>query len=445
MEATLPIGGFSNDIVSIIIVIVCICFVAFFSSSEASLMSANRIKLKNLIEKGDKNAILVEKIVSQHERLFSTILATENMFIIFASTFVGTITTKYFGDGNGVIISSFMMTIFIVIFGEITPKTFAAQHALNMALIVARPINFFITILSPFIFVLSSISKFIIKCLGVKPDLNPYYLSEEEIRMVISDGVKGGVLDKKETEMLEGVFDFSKKTAQEVMVPRVHMVTVEEDESIFDVLKIINETGHSRIPVRKETPDNITGVLFAKDILKYYDRDLKTLKVSEIARQCHYAPESIYIMNLLNELREKKTSIAILIDEFGGTAGLVTIDTLIEEIVGDIDDEFDKEEFEFEKLENGDIIVNASMTADDFTEKVGIELPDGDYQTVGGFVIDEIEKIPSKGESVKYANNEFIVEKTENHRLTKIRVKKLKQVQKTVGTDDKRKAVKGDS
>ena len=136
MEATLPIGGFSNDIVSIIIVIVCICFVAFFSSSEASLMSANRIKLKNLIEKGDKNAILVEKIVSQHERLFSTILATENMFIIFASTFVGTITTKYFGDGNGVIISSFMMTIFIVIFGEITPKTFAAQHALNMALIV---------------------------------------------------------------------------------------------------------------------------------------------------------------------------------------------------------------------------------------------------------------------------------------------------------------------
>lgn len=432
----MPIGGLNNDFLSFLIVFVCICFVGFFSSSEASLMSANRIKLKNLIEKGDKNAILVEKIVSKHDRLFSTILATENMFIIFASTFAGSIAEKYFGGGNGVIISSFVMTIFIVIFGEITPKTFAAQHALKMALIVARPINFFITILSPFIFILSSISKAIIKMLGVKPDLNPYYLTEEEIRMVISDGAKGGVLNKRETEMIEGVFDFSKATAQEVMVPRVKMVSVDQDESVSDILKVINETGHSRLPVRKETPDNIVGVLYAKDVLKYFDRDLAALKVSDIMRQCHYAPETKSIINLLGDLREKKTSMAIIIDEFGGTAGLVTIETLIEEIVGDIDDEFDNSKPQFEILDNGDMLVDASMSVDDAEEKLGISLPEGDYQTLGGFLINTIESIPSVGDSIQFGGYEMRVEKTESHHISQIRLKKNRQDSKECADEE---------
>lgn len=424
MEATLPLQGFNNDFLSFLIVAVCICFVAFFSSSEAALMSANRIKLKNLIEKGDKNAILVEKIVSKHERLFATILATENMFIIFASTFAGSVAEKYFQGGNGVIISSFVMTIFIVIFGEITPKTFAAQHALNMALFAAKPINFFIHLLSPFVSVLSFISKCIIKLLGVKPDMNPYFLTEEEIRMVISDGAKGGVLDKKETEMIEGVFEFSKATAQEVMVPRVRMTCVEADSSVADLLKIITETGHSRVPVQKGSPDNIIGVAYAKDVLKYYDKDLTALKTSEIMRQCHYAPETQSIRSLLANLRENKFTIAIIIDEFGGTAGLVTIEMLIEEIVGDIDDEFDNLKPEIEQLENGEWLADAAMGADDAGEKLGIKFPEGDFQTIGGYLIETIGRIPSVGDSVTIEGHELIVEKTDSTHISQIRVRR---------------------
>ena len=428
MEPHVPIPIQDNGII-LIILIFCVCAVSFFSSSEAALIAVNRIRLKNLVEKGNKNAIAAEKVVSNHDKLFATILATENMFIIFASSLAGVLAVNLFGS-NGLAISTIVMTIFIVIFGEIAPKTFAAQNALKVSLIVARPISITIKILSPIVSILAFIAKFIIKVLGGKPASNPYILTEDEIRMVINDGAKEGLLDSTGKQMIEGVFEFSKTVASEIMVPRVDMATIPYTAVLAEAIEMINKTGHSRIPVRKESADNILGVIYAKDILKRYNDDLKSVLVTDIMRQCHFAPESQSIVTLFAELRAKKSSMAIIVDEFGGTAGLISIETLLEEIVGDIDDEFDAPKVDYEKVRENEYIVNAKMDIYDLEELLGIEFPEGDYQTVGGFVISQIENIPSKGDLVDYGGYEFVVIGTEAYRLSKISIKPSKHRKK---------------
>ncbi len=428
MEPHVPIPIENNGVIFVILLI-CVCAVAFFSSSEAALIAVNRIRLKNLVEKGNKNAQAAEKVVSNHDKLFATILATENMFIIFASSLAGVLAVNLLGK-NGLAISTIVMTIFIVIFGEITPKTFAAQNALKISLIVARPIGIIINLLSPIISILAFISKSIIKLLGGNPSSNPYILTEDEIRMVINDGAKEGVLANTEKQMIEGIFEFSKTSAGEIMVPRVDMATLPHTSTLVDAIKVINETGHSRLPVRQDSADNIIGVVYAKDILKKYQEDLNSICVADILRECHFAPESQSIVTLFAELREKKASIAIIVDEFGGTAGLISIETLIEEIVGDIDDEFDTPQADFEKVGEDEYIVNAKMAIYDLKELLGIEVPDGDYQTVGGFVISLIESIPSRGDIAEYSSYEFIVESTEAYRLSKIRIRPGKHKKK---------------
>ncbi len=428
MEPHIPVPIENNGVIFVILLL-CVCLVAFFSSSEAALIAVNRIRLKNLVEKGDKNAKAVEKVVNNHDKLFATILATENMVIIFASSLAGVLAVNLFGE-KGLAISTIVMTIFIVIFGEITPKTFAAQNALKISLLVARPIAFIIKILSPIISILAFISKSLIRLLGGNPMSNPYILTEDEIRMVINDGAKEGVLNHSERQMIEGIFDFSKTTAGEIMVPRVDMVTLAHTASLADAVKIVTETGHSRLPVRKESADNILGVIYAKDILKKVKEDLDTILVTDIIRECHFAPESQSIVSLLTELREKKTTIAIIVDEFGGTAGLVSIETLLEEIVGDIDDEFDVPKCDFIKSGEDEFVASAKMNIYSVKECLGIELPEGDYQTLGGFVISLIESIPSKGDSAEFGNYEYIVEATEDYRLSKIRIKPKKNRKK---------------
>lgn len=424
MEAQVPIP-INNNYLIFFILILCVCCVAFFSSSEAALIAVNRIRLRNLVQKGNKNAQAVEKVVSNHDRLFATILSSENMVIIFASSLAGVLAVNIWGQ-NGLAISTVVMTVFIVIFGEITPKTFAAQNALKMSLIVARPISFVIKALSPIVSILAFTSKSIIRLFGGNPVSNPYILTEEEIRMVIRDGAKVGVLADSEQEMIESIFDFSKTTAGEIMVPRVDMVTVPHTATLTELIATINRTGHSRIPVRKESADDIIGVVYAKDILKQYSEDLDKIHVTDILRECRFAPESQSIISLFAELREKKASMAIIVDEFGGTAGLVSVETLIEEIVGDIDDEFDNPKPEYKQLESGEFLVDAKMTISSVQEELGIDIPEGDYQTIGGFVISLIESIPSKGDSVEYGGYEFIVDATEDYRLSKIRIKQGK-------------------
>lgn len=424
LEPHIPIP-FENSTLIFIILMICICCVAFFSSSEAALISVNRIRIRNLSEKGNKSAKAVERVVSKHDRLFATILTTENMFIILASSLAGVLAVTFLGN-NGIAVSTVFMTIFIVIFGEIIPKTFAAQNAVKMSLIVAPLMEKIILVLSPVISLFVSVSRVILRTSGVTHGTNPYILTEDEIRMVINDGAREGVLAKSEKVMIEGIFEFSETIAEEVMVPRVDIITVDSEDELTGIIELINRTGHSRFPVRGESVDHITGVIFAKDILKVPTGKMESTKARDIMRSCHFAPASQKVVSLLAEMRNQKTSIAILIDEFGGTAGMITIEMLLEEIVGDIEDEFDINPPRFRKVSDDEYIVDAKMSIYDIREKLNIELPEGDYQTLGGFVINLVENIPSLGDVVEYGGYEFIVEKTERYKLSLIRIKQKK-------------------
>jgi putative hemolysin len=429
LEATIPVP-FENATLIFIVLILCICCVAFFSSSEAALISVNRIRIRSLAEKGDKRAKAVERAVSKHDRLFATILTTENMFIILASSLAGVLMVKFLG-GKGIALSTFVMTIFIVIFGEITPKTYAAQNAVRVSLAVGQIMEKIIYVLSPVINMFAFVSRSLVRALGVNPAANPYILTEDEIRTVISEGAKEGILAKAEKKMIEGIFEFSETIAQEIMVPRVEMVTVSSQDRITEVIEVINKTGHSRIPVREESIDHITGVIYAKDILKCSLCHVGDYASKDLMRTIHFAPESQSVMSLLSELRGKKASIAILIDEFGGTAGMITIETLIEEIVGDIEDEFDIAPPKFHRISDDEFVIDARMTIYELKDKLNIELPEGDYQTVGGFVINLVENIPSQGDTVEFGGYEFIIDRTESYKLSLIRIRRLKKHQRS--------------
>ncbi len=428
LEPHIPIP-FENNTLIFAILLFCISCVAFFSSSEAALISVNRIRIRNLSEKGNKKAKAVERVVSKHDRLFATILTTENMFIILASSMAGVLAVSLLGK-NGIAVSTIFMTIFIVIFGEIIPKTFAAQNAVKMSLVVAPLMEKIIWFLSPVIYLFVRISRAILRTAGVTHGTNPYILTEDEIRMVITDGAREGVLAKSEKLMIEGIFEFSETIAEEVMVPRVHIITVDGEDKLTKVVELINKTGHSRIPVREESADHITGVIFAKDILRVSVDKFDTTMAKDIMRSCHFAPGSQKVVSLLSEMRNQKTSIAILIDEFGGTAGMITLEMLLEEIVGDIEDEFDISSPRFKKISDDEYIVDAKMTIYEIKEKLNIDLPEGDYQTLGGFVINLVENIPSLGDVVEYGGYEFIVEKTEAYKLSLIRIKQIKKGRK---------------
>jgi putative hemolysin len=428
LEPTLPVP-FENTTLILLILFLCISCVAFFSSSEAALISVNRIRIRNLAEKGNKAAKAVERVVSKHDKLFATILTTENMFIILASSLAGVLMVKLLGE-KGIAFSTFMMTIFIVIFGEITPKTFAAQNAVRVSLLVAQVMEKIIYLLSPVINLFAFISRSIVRTLGGNPGADPYLLTEDEIRTVISEGAREGILAKAEKKMIEGIFEFSETIAQEIMVARVEMVTVSSKDKITEVIEVINKTGHSRIPVREESVDHIIGVIYAKDILKCSLPHVAEFTAKELMRAVHFAPESQSVMSLLSELRAKKASIVILIDEFGGTAGMVTIETLIEEIVGDIEDEFDISPPKFHKVNDDEYVLDARMTIYELKEKLNIELPEGDYHTVGGFVINLVENIPSLGDTVEFQGYEFIIDKTESYKLSLIRIRRLKKQHK---------------
>lgn len=405
-----------------LVLLFCIFCVAFFSSSEAALMSANKIKIRHLVKTGNQNAKAVERVISRHDRLFGTILTTENMFIILASSLAGAMAFNLFGE-KGIAVATAIMTVFIVIFGEITPKTYAAQNAEKMALLVARPMEFAIRVTSPIISLFAWISTGIIRLLSGKTIHRPYFLTEEEIKTVIDVGEKEGVLEKSEKEMIDGVFAFGDTLAREVMVPRVDMVCLPHTSTLKDIIKTINETGHSRLPIYEDNIDNVIGVVYAKDLLPVVHLCDGDFNPREILRPCHYVPGSQKVIHLLADLQKKKLSMAIIIDEFGGTAGLVTMEKLLEVIVGEIEDEYDFSEPRFEKIDEFTHIVDARASIEDVNKKLLLEVPRGDYTTIGGFVAHSAGKLPALGTTIEEHGVRFTVEKLDGYKVSKIRIR----------------------
>jgi magnesium and cobalt exporter, CNNM family len=413
-------------LLSIIIIIICVLFVAFFSSSEAALISVNRLRIRSMVEKGNPNAKSVQRIREEHGRLFGTILLTENFFIILASSLGTALAISLFPSYRAVtVIASVVMTVFIVMFGEITPKTFAASNALRVALMVARPMEFVISLMHPIVWVFTSVTNAIIKLLGGNVEKSPF-VTEEEIKAIISIGEEEGALDVEEKAMLHKVFEFGDTLALEAMRPRTEIVSIPNDAKVSEALSLVAEHGHSRYPVVEENVDEVQGILYVKDLVIALSRgeldESDTIK--RMVRPAYFIPETKRIRELMTEMQDQKIQMVIVIDEYGGTAGLITLEDLLEEIVGSIHDEFDREESEVQIVDEKTFVVSGAADLDEVSQETGINIHSEDFNTIGGFVFGLFGRMPHPGETLKYKDLKFEVLEMDERKIGSVKITK---------------------
>lgn len=394
---------------------------AFFSASETAIFSVNKVKIRHMAEAGNTKAILTRRMLEQPNRLISTILIGNNVVNIGATALATMLFISIFEE-SGAGIATAVMTLLVLVFGEITPKTFAAKRAEQLSLSISGIINILGFILSPVIKVLNLITNTVVRLFGGVPANNPM-ITEEELRMLVNVGQEEGFIDADEREMIDSIFEFDDTHVREVMVPRIDIIAVNVNDSLENISNLVIEVGHSRIPVYENTIDNIVGVIYAKDLLKPLLKcEPDKTSIRELMRPAYYVPESKKVRDLFEELRKEKTHMAIVLDEYGGTAGLITIEDLIEEIVGDIQDEYDREEQNIEKLPDGSLLVDARTSIYELNEVLELELPDDEFDTISGLVFHNLGRLPSQGQELDIGELHIVVDRLAGRRVEKLRI-----------------------
>jgi CBS domain containing-hemolysin-like protein len=339
--------GFEIFIISVLIILS-----AFFSGSETALISVNRIRIRHLADSGNKKAVKLLKLVENPEQFLTALLIGNNIVNVFASVLATDVALKVFGD-TGLAIATGLMTLFILVFGEVFPKTLASRNAEQISLKIARPISVLILILKPVVRLLTLFTNFMILVLGGKERVTMPFVTEDTINLLLRVGEKEGTIETHEREIIHNVFEFSDETATGILTPKDKMVCIEENETLDSALMLTNESGHSRIPVYKKNFDNIVGMVYAKDFLKFNDTELKKLKAGEILRPIVFVKAERKISSIFKELQRKKINLSIVVDDNMKVIGLVSLEDILEEIVGEIFDEYDVE------TENGKPLVKS--------------------------------------------------------------------------------------
>ena len=373
-----------------------------------------------MVEEGVKGAKLVEKLTEDPNRLLGAILIGNNVVNIGASALATTIATKIFGSA-GAGIATGVMTILVLIFGEITPKSIAKQKSEKVALKVSKIINVIVKILKPFIGIFTAISSIFIRLFGGDPKASEPFITEEELRTMVGVSEEEGVLEDVEKEMIFNVFDFADAHVKDVMVQRVDVIAVDIDASYEEVLDIIKTEQFSRIPVYNQTIDDIVGILNVKDLIMA-EKNSKPFKVSDYMREPYYTFEFKKIKELFKEMKKTRNHISVVLDEYGGTDGIVTIEDLIEEVFGDIEDEYDDYEKEIEVIKEDEFVVDGSARLDDISELIGVNMESEEFDSVGGLVIGELGRFPEQNEEVQLNNIRFVVEEVDKNRIKKVRI-----------------------
>lgn len=396
----------------------------FFSASETAIFSVNKMKIRHLAEEGNKKAKLTRRLLENPNKLISTILIGNNLVNMAAASLATILAMSIFG-ASGAGVATGIMTILVLVFGEITPKTLASRNAEKLSLNISSTINFLSIVFYPVIRILNIITNSLIKMLDGSNQDNPQ-ITEEEIRMLVNVGEEEGLIDADERDMIDSIFEFDDTLVREVMVPRIDIIAVNVNEEIDNVIKLVIEVGHSRIPVYEETVDNITGVIYAKDLLHpLLNCANKEYSVKDMMRPAYYVPESKKVRDLFAELRKEKVHMAIVLDEYGGTAGIVTIEDVIEEIVGDIQDEYDREEKHIETLNDGSLLVDARTSIYDINEILDLNLPDEEFETISGLVFHSLGRVPQEGQEVDIDDLHIVVKKVSGRRITKLHITKI--------------------
>ncbi len=414
---------------SFLIIITCIFLIALLSTCEVAFISLNRIRLRHLVEKGVANAKIAQKIRDEHDRLFSAVILSGNLFTVLATSVGTAVAINLLGKDIGIIVATIAMTFLTVIFGELAPKTFAVTHAEKISLTLARPIEIYIKLISPLVTVFNKLSNFIIRLFGGEVMPAPQLLTEEEMKAMIKIGEEEGTIEKEEKEMLHNVFAFGDKKVTEAMVPRTEVVAIAEEAVVSDVLTLVEEEGYSRYPVIKETVDNIVGVLYVKDIVRKMaiEEVPKNTSIKSFVRDAYYIPESKMVTALLDDMQKNKFQIAIVVDEHGGTAGLITLEDIMEEIVGSLQDEFEaiEAEKEVEILDERTFMVSGSTGLDEINELIGIDIESEEFHTIGGFLFGLFGHLPKTGEQLRYHDLRFLILEMDGKKIEKIKITKI--------------------
>jgi putative hemolysin len=407
---------------NVLLVLLCLllCLSAFFSASETALMSLSKIRIVHLFESGVKVAGVITRLRENPSKLLGTILVGNNAVNI-AATSIGTVLAiEYFGDA-GVGIATGIMTVLVLIFGEITPKTLAAQNSEKVSLIVARPISFLTYLLSPIVFFFTKIAGLFTRLLGGKSNANLPTITEDELKTMVNLSEEEGVIKGHEKTMICNVFDFDDQLIKDVMIQRTDIVAINMNATYDEIMNLIKTEQYSRYPIYNKRIDNIVGILNVKELV-FYRNSEEVFDIKKFMKKPYYTFEYLKTSELFHEMKKRRTHMAVVIDEYGGTAGIITIEDLLEEIVGDISDEYDIQTKEIETIREGEYVVDGSTRIEQLNEQIGTRIESEHYDSIGGFIIGEIGRLPQQGETVEYENTKFLIENIERNRVKKIRV-----------------------
>jgi putative hemolysin len=415
------------DTLYFILLFVCIVLSAFFASAETAFMSLEKFRLQRMLEAKVRDASRVSRMMDKPERFLSTILLGNNLVNTAAAALATTLALSIWGEGVAVVVATFAITAVLLIFGEVTPKTFGSGYREKVTVAFVRPIEFIAWLFTPFVTILSWIAIAFTRLMGGKP-LYKALVRPEDIESMITVGHKEGTVEKNEADMLHNVFDFGDRPVREVLVPRPQVVSVPKGTSLNEFLAIYSESPMSRFPVYEESMDSVIGILAIKDVLMAVARDniSKDSKIDDLIRPAYFAPESKRISDLFHEMRDKNYHMSIIVDEYGGTAGIVSLSRLMEEIFGAVGDELSAAEKEFESINEHTFQVVGSMRIGEANTEMGLNLPEGDYETVAGFILHIMGRIPKQGHQIKYHDLKIVMTKMKGLKIEEVLITREK-------------------
>ena len=413
------------NVLYLVLALLCVLASAFFSSSEIAFISLQRFRIRHMQSQGVARAGRVAKLLEKPERFISTVVLGNN-FVNTAAAALGTaIAISLWADNNevAVLVATLVMTVLLLIVGEIVPKIAAAQHSERMALLYVRPVTFLSWLLSPAVSLLEWLGTEFSKLVGGTP-MRRAIVTEEEIRAMISVGKEEGVVEETEARMLDKVFEFGDHPVEEVVIPRTDVVWVEKGTKLADFLKTYTQYPHTRFPVYEETTDNVVGSLSIKDVLMAQAKDEidQESLIDGLLRPVVFAPETKRINQLFTEMQAKGNQMAVVVDEYGGIAGIVTLKQLLAQVVGRFGDELSKLAQEFQAIDEYTYDVDGSMRMDEVNESLSLNLPSGDYETIAGLVLDRLGRIPREGEQLRHGNLKLVVKEMKGLKIEKVRI-----------------------
>jgi putative hemolysin len=414
---------------------------AFFAASEMAIVSVRQARLKPLIDNGNKAAMIVSRFLEEPSKLLSTI----QIGITFAGFLASAIGAQSLSSSLAIflrnlnipvitasapVISTLIVTaaigFFTIVLGELVPKRLALEKSDKIALMVAKPIKILFTIVSPAVRLLAFMTNVIAKLLGGSNTVDNSQITEEEIRLMINVGEEKGIFQETETNMINSIFEFDNTAAKEVMTPRTHIIAVSVEATVDEILEIIVEENFSRIPVYENSIDNIIGLLYVKDLFALIKKSTEwEISLRDLIRPAYFVPEYKKIDELFKEMQKSKTHIAIVIDEYGGTAGLITIEDLLEEIVGNIFDEYDDVVLEYEQIDENTYLVDGLLSISEINDIMHLDLPEEEFDTISGMILSLSGKMPEVGEEVQFDDVAFRIEEVDDKRISKIKIEKI--------------------